>query len=148
MKFLSSTYDSEKGISKVIIKHLGLNFIGRAFIHPDDKEKASEYAGCGYAETRAVIKALKYERALAKREAEVCRKFVKACECYKCWNHEDNSARAIYRQLNRKIKKVNDLTDEINNKMFALERHIWNRDIALKAFERNKQKKLKDNPEN
>lgn len=148
MKFITSLYDSAKGFSSVVMEHLGKNFVGSAHLHPDDAEKASRYAGCGYAESRAIISALKYERGLLKEEAETCRKFIKACECYKGWDPESPSARAAYRQLNRKIKKVNDITEEINDRMFAIERDIWQRDVTLKAFDANKQKKLKDNPEN
>jgi len=148
MKFISSLYDGAKGFSSVVMEHLGVNFIGTARLHPDDAHKASEYAGCAYAETRATIAALKYERNKLKEEAEMCRKFIKACECYKGWDPESPSARAAYRQLNRRIKKVNDITDEINDRTFNLERHIWKRDITLKALDRNKQNRLKDNPEN
>ena len=61
---------------------------------------------------------------------------------------ESSTARAAYRQLNRKIKAVNDITDEINDRMFNLGRHIWKRDILLAKFTKYKQNKLKDNPKN
>lgn len=148
MKFISSLYDGAKGFSSVVMEHLGKNFIGSAHLHPDDASRASEYAGCAYAETRATIDALKYERKLLKEDAEACRKFIKACECYKGWDPESPTARAAYRQLNRRIKKVNDITEEINDLMFNLERHIWKRDITINALDKNKQNRLKDNPEN
>lgn len=139
MKFLTSKYTG--GRSVVIIQHLGELFRGEARVHPDDKEKASEYAGCGYAEIRATIKALKYERKLAKDEAEICRKFIKSCECYKNWDPESPTARAAYRQLNRRIKKVNQLTDKINSAMQGLEKSIWSRDVTLKAIDRRKEQR-------
>ena len=148
MKFISSLYDGARGFSSVVMEHLGINFVGTARVHPDDAKKASEYAGCGYAEARAIIEALKYERKLLKEDAEVCRKFIKACECYKGWDPKSPSARAAYRQLNRRIKKVNDITEEINERMFNLDQYIWKRNVTLKAFDRNKQNKLKDNTEN
>ena len=148
MKFIDNFYDKEVGTSVVIMEHRKKRFVGEAFLNPEDKEKASEYVGCAYAETRAVIKVLKHERKILKEDAEACRKFIKACECYKGWDPESPTARAAYRQLNRRIKAVNDITDEINDRMFNLERHIWKRDVTLKAFDRNKQNKLKDLPEN
>lgn len=144
MKFITSLYDSLKGYSSVVIEHLGKNFVGIAKLHPDDAKNASAFAGCSYAESRATINALKYERKILKEEAETCRKFIKACECYKGWDPKSSSARAAYRQLNRKIKKVNDITDLINKEMELLDRFIMQRSIVLKAFE---QKKLKDLPE-
>ena len=115
MKFISSSYDKTTGKSQVVMQHLGVKFIGNAQVHPDEFDKASEYAGCYYAELRATIKALKYERIIAKGEADICRNFVKSIECYSKFNKEDESAKSLYRQLNQKIKKVNDLADEIND---------------------------------
>jgi hypothetical protein len=135
-------YDSKTGYSRVIIEHMGKQFSGIASLHPDDKDKASKYAGCSYAETRAEIKALKYERKIAKEKAEEFRKIVKACEQYKNWDKNSPSAKIIYRQLNLKIRKVNELTDIINQKMKNLEKAIWKRDITIKAFERNRSKKI------
>ena len=148
MKFIESVFDVRTGISAVSLQHLGKKFVGWAKVHPDDKEIASEFAGCGYAEARARIKAMKYERNKAKEEAEICRKFIKACSCYKNWDPESPTAKAAYRQLNRRIKKVNDLTEIINDEMFILSSKIWKRDITIKALERNKQKRLNDNSEN
>lgn len=149
MKFISSLYDSLTGFSSVVIEHMGVNFIGTARLHPDDAANASEIAGCSYAESRACIEALKYERSLAKKDAETCRNYIKACECYKKWNSESPTAKAAYRQLNRKIKKVNDLTDEINDMMFSLDEAIWKRGVTVKAFNRrNKQNRLNDKSEN
>jgi len=142
MRFINSIYDSKTGYSRVIIEHMGKRFFGMAYLHPEDKDKASKYAGCSYAETRAEIKALKYERKIAKEKAEEFRKIVKACEQYKNWDKNSPSAKIIYRQLNLKIRKVNELTDIINQKMKNLEKAIWKRDITIKAFERNRSKKI------
>ena len=69
MKFISSSYDKTTGRSKVVMQHLGVKFIGNAQVHPDEFDKASEYAGCYYAELRATIKALKYERMISLSES-------------------------------------------------------------------------------
>ncbi len=142
MKFISSTFNKETGISIVVMEHLGIQFEGIARLHPDDANSASEFAGCAFAEARATIKALKYERKVAKEKAEQTRKFVKQCECYKDWDPNSPTAHAAYRQMSLYIKKVNKLTDIINNMDFELKRSIWDRDITLKAFERNKAKKV------
>jgi hypothetical protein len=114
MKFISSSFDPETGHSVVVMQHLGKKFSGEASVHPDEKENMSEYAGCHIAEARATIKALKYERDIAKKDAEAARYFVKTCEDYNKFNKEDDTAKCMYRQLNRRIKKVNDLADNIN----------------------------------
>lgn len=114
MKFITSSYNAETGEMKVVMQHLGKKFVGIAKTHPEDMEMASELTGGTLAEIRATIKALKYERKLAKEKSDAALDFVKSVTCYSKFNSEDASAKSMYRQLNQRIKKVNDLADEIN----------------------------------
>lgn len=139
MKFISGSYDHNTGISTVVIQHLGVKFTGRAYLHPDDKENVSSYAGCEYAETRAKIKALKYERMIAKNKADMAIDLLKSCQCYKNFNTEDATAKVLYRQVNRRIKKVNELTDRINELMKSIDKRIFARDITIKSIKRKKE---------
>ena len=145
MKFISSNYDSTKGESEVVMQHLGEKFTGRAKIHASEKDKESRYAGCYYAELKATIKALKYERKLAKVKADMALDFVKSLECYKNFDKESPSAKVVYRQLNQRIKKVNDLADEINYYLGELQDSIKRRDIIIKVI-KNKRESKKVNP--
>lgn len=144
MKFIESHYNEETGFSTVIMQHLGKKFVGQAKIHPDDKENQSKYAGCEYAEIRAMIKALKYERQLAKKKSDEALDFVKSCEGYAKFDPESDTAKVIYRQLNRRIKRVNDLADKINSLMKELDQKINRRNIVIKAIERKHKMSKKD----
>lgn len=115
MKFITSSYDPETGETKVVMQHLGKKFVGIAKTHPNDMEISSELTGGTLAEIRATIKALKYERKLAKEKSDMALDFVKSVTCYAKFDSEDASAKSMYRQLNQRIKKVNDLADEIND---------------------------------
>jgi hypothetical protein len=141
MKFISSSYDPEKGTSSVVMQHLGKKFEGTAKIHPDEFERKSEFAGCNYAEIRATIKALKYERQIAKNKSDEALDFVKSCEGYSKFDKDSPSAKAMYRQLNQRIKRVNDLADEINDLYRLLDVSIRRRDIILKAYNKKQSKK-------
>lgn len=134
MKFIQSGFDEKTNKSWVIIQHMGRLFRGEARLHPDDIDKKSEIVGGRYAEARATIAALKYERKLAKEKCEECRKFVRVCEQYKNFDKESPTAKAIYRQLNRRIKKVNDLANQINSLYISINKDIWQRDIVLKSL--------------
>lgn len=141
MKLVNAQYhlwSDDDGISYATVKHLNKLFTGLAHLHPKDKDRESQFAGCDIAEQRAQIKALKYELKLKKEKCDECRNFVKACECYKNWDKESPSAKVVYRQLNRRIKEVNDLIDTINRKMDNLDRFIKRRDTVLGAIERKK----------
>ena len=142
MKFIASNYDKETGISTVVIEHMNTTFEGIAKLHPEDENVASEIVGGTYAEIRATIKALKYERKVEKEKCEECRRFLKACECYKDFDKESPTASTLYRQLNKRIDNVNDITQEINELILLLRGSIIKRDCILKAL--NKSKEIKE----
>ncbi len=132
MKFVYS--HTEPGLKKsaVTVSHKGKKFVGLAWCHPDDAW--SELTGCRIAETRAQISALKYEHKLKKEKCEECRKFVVAVQQYKNFNPEDPSAKAMFRQLNRRIKEVNKLAAEITMIELQLKASISAKDKILKKL--------------
>lgn len=138
MKYHTSNYNSENNAAMVWVQHLGHIFSGTAHAHPEE-EYPSEFVGCEVAERRAVISALTYERKLAKEDLKKYQDFVKACECYKNWNKEDPSAKIVYRQLNRRIKQVNDLTEEIKNCEDLLKRYLVTREVLKKRLKEKKE---------
>lgn len=60
IKLVYSNYDEETGISTVRIQTPEGTFKGKARLHPKDKNVASRYVGCKYAEMRAWIKYYKF----------------------------------------------------------------------------------------
>lgn len=138
MRLVNSIYNEDLGTSVCEIVHKKQTYAGLSRLHPEDKEAGlgSKYTGCRYAELRAEIKALKDEYKKEKIACEECRKFVKACSQYKNFDKESPTAKAMFRQLNRRIKKVNDLADAINNKMMDLDSAIRQKEIVHKALER------------
>ena len=143
MKFISSSYDEVTGISKVIVQHLGVKFTGWAHVHPEETHP-SEFAGCYYAEIRAEIAALKYERKLEKNKADMAIDFIKSCKNYKNFDNNSNTAKILYRQLSKRVQKVNNITDEINKRLRQLEMAVKKREITLKVIERRKRTKEKN----
>lgn len=144
MKFISSSYDPNTGKSEVVMQHLGVKFKGSAQIHPDDWENASSYEGCFIAENRAIILALKYERYITKKKSDEAIDLLKACEHYANFDKDSPTAKVLYRQVNRRIKRVNDITDKINNIYKAIEMHTHARSTVLKAIKRKKEMSKKD----
>ena len=145
MKFISSFYDNESGESTVILQHLGKKFVGHSKIHPDEFDKRSEFAGCSYADMRASIQGLKYERRLLKEEVNTIDKFIKACECYNNFDPESPTAKVLYRQRNQKNKRIEKINEHIAWIERILKDRIINRDKFLKKVE---EKKTLSNEEN
>lgn len=139
--FLKSSYFTEQtGTSSCTIQHKGKMYTGFAELHPDDAEKASRFAGCELAEIRAEIKALKSELKQEREKCEEVRKFVIACTQYSKWDKEDPSAKVVYRQLNRRIKRVNQLVNMINERELKIMRLIGQRDVVIKAMDKHRAK--------
>ena len=144
MQLLSSYFDEKTGKSVVVVKHKKQLYEGTAKLHPEDKEKASKYTGCRYAELRAEIKALKEEHQKEKNACEEVHKFVKACSQYTNFDETSPTAKAVYRQLHRRIKRVNDLADLINKKMQDLDIAIRQKEIVSNALQQKIKKRNKE----
>lgn len=70
IKFMSSSFNKETGISEVVVQNKYGMFKGYSKLHPDDIPFASQYTGCNFAEQRAVIKAMKAELKFLKAHYE------------------------------------------------------------------------------
>lgn len=131
MRLVSAYYSENTGVSYATVVHsingLERRFEGIAKVHPEEESK-SRFTGCRYAEIRAQIKALKAERQSLIWKCEECRKFVKACSQYKNWDKESPVAKVVYKQLNARIKQVNELTNQINQLQ-------WDLNIAIRQQE-------------
>ena len=143
MRFLDSGTVKETGYSTVIIKHKGNEYVGQAKCHPDDT--FSEFTGCRYAQERAEINALKDEWKQKKHDCDECRKYLIAVSQYAGFDKESSTAKAMFRQLNRRIKEVNKLAENISQKQFNLQVAIRQQDSFNSKIE---QMRLNDNKEN
>ena len=143
MRFLDSSTVEEIGYSTVIIKHKGNEYVGQAKCHPDDT--FSEFTGCRYAQERAEINALKDEWKQKKHDCDECRKYLIAVSQYAGFDKESSTAKAMFRQLNRRIKEVNKLAEIISKKQFNLQIAIRQQDGFNNKIE---QMRLNDNKEN
>ena len=86
VKLLESNYDKETGISTASIETDCGIFYGKARLHPDDKEYESNFAGCNYAETRAIIKYFKYKAKIVKIKIEGIKSYEKTLKNRKDYN--------------------------------------------------------------
>ena len=143
MRFLDSGTVKETGYSTVVIEHKGNKYVGQAKCHPDDT--FSEFTGCRYAQERAEINALKDEWKQKKHDCDECRKYLIAVSQYAGFDKESSTAKAMFRQLNSRIKEVNKLAEIISKKQFNLQVAIKQQDSFNSKVE---QMRLNDNKEN
>lgn len=140
INFISSIM-SPDGTTITKLKYKNKEYAGIARLHPKDEEKKSKFAGGEISEYRAMIKILKEIRREEKEKCEECRKFVTACSQYKNFDKESPTAKAIFKQLNKRIKKVNNLTDKINYFQYEIYKIITGREIIYKKYIKEKAKK-------
>ena len=88
-----------------------------------------------------MIKAYKYERKIAKIKSDEAIDFVKSCLCYKDFNKDDPSAIVVKRQLQKRIDRVNKITNKINILINILDEKIKQRSEYHKKIKKIKEQK-------
>lgn len=135
-KFLDSSTDKKTGESTVTVEYKGRVFYGTAYCHPDDSW--SEFFGCSLAETRAMIKAARYELKLREEEYRICKNFIKSISCYKTFDSNSPTAKAMYRQLNMKKKAVTKAKKTVKMLKETVVIQMTNREKFKKVIEKIK----------
>lgn len=139
MKLLYSYFFPTTGESTVALANRDGVYIGSAKLHPDDKNTASQFAGCRLAEYRAWLKYLHKERTRNKIQLKTIKNLNKDIQL-NCSSIDPK----IQRRINLKIRdynnKIQELTDNIKELQNKIKKDIEIRDSFLKRT-----KNIKDN---
>ena len=123
IRICHSEFNSTTGISTVTIKTKLGKFTGKTKLHLDDKDYVSNYAGCQYAEMRALEQYMKAKIKIIKERLkgiEICEAAMKNTKWY---NDKSIEARAFRKQKYIMIteqKKWQDRIISLHNKMYHL----------------------------
>lgn len=124
---IKANYDENTGVSNVMIDtDLGA-FIGQAKLHDEDKDYASKYTGCRYAETRATIKYLKMKQKYILGQLKVL--------------HMIKETNEIDRLILKLDKELNDVELAIKFSQESLTKDIEQRPELIKRIYSNKEGK-------
>lgn len=125
---IKADYNEETGVSTVMIDtDLGA-FYGKAKLHDEDKDYASKYTGCRYAETRATIKYLKMKQKYILGQ-------LKALHMIKETNQID-------KLILKFDKDLNDVELAIKASQESLKKDIEQRPEILKKIYKNKKEDI------
>lgn len=113
IKLLNSNYDETTGISNVTILTDYGNFSGTSKLHEEDREISSSFAGCQYAEMKAIIKYMKYRIKLINERIESLENCKKVLMNKKDYNHNSSENRTIRKQIYLLKKQKQDFKDRI-----------------------------------
>lgn len=116
IKLLNSNYDENIGISNVTILTEYGQFSGTSKLHEEDRHISSSFAGCQYAEMKAIIKYMKYKVKIINERIKGLDNCRKTLENKKNYNHNSDENRTIRKQ----IYILNKQKQELKNKIFSL----------------------------
>lgn len=124
---IKADYNENTGVSNVMIDtDLGA-FIGQAKLHDEDRDYASKYTGCRYAETRATIKYLKMKQKYILGQLKVL--------------HMIKATNEIDRLILKLDKELNDVELAIKFSQESLTKNIEQRPELIKRIYSNKEGK-------
>ena len=124
-------FDETTGISTVTILTKIGEFTGTSKLHDEDKNISSSFAGCQYAEMRAVIKYMKRKMHDLDMQIKGLTDFQSSLKCRKDYNHisiENSKARRRIYELNKQKeiweKRMNSLYERMLRNMEQREKVI------------------------
>ena len=123
IKLLQSNFDEETGISSVTIGTDYGQFHATSKLHNEDLDISSSYAGCEYAEMRAIIKYMKTKIKIIKIQIKELEDFQKSLSLRNDYNHysiENCKMRRRIYMLNKQIKDWQDRAQSLNKKMLSM----------------------------
>ena len=98
-KMIYSNFDKETGISTVTIRTDLGDITGTSKLHEEDRNIMSEYAGCQYAETRAVLKYMKLRIKNLNLEIKGLENCQKALEQKATYDPQELGCRTLRKQI-------------------------------------------------
>lgn len=116
IKMIKSNFDEITGISEVTIATDIGEFSGISKLHDEDRNISSSFAGCQYAEMKAIIKYMKYKVKIINERIKGLDNCRKTLENKKNYNHNSDENRTIRKQ----IYILNKQKQELKNKIFSL----------------------------
>lgn len=131
IKMIKSNFDEITGISEVTIATDIGEFSGTSKLHDEDRNISSSFAGCQYAEMRAVIKYMKRKMHDLDMQIKGLTDFQSSLKCRKDYNHisiENFKARRRIYELNKQKeiweKRMNSLYERMLRNMEQREKVI------------------------
>jgi hypothetical protein len=119
-KIIYSEYNPETGDSIVVIHNKLGEFYGTASLHPEDKDIASSFVGCRYAEVRAHISCEQYKKEMIDIQIKALKDFENILKGR--WNYNEDSMET--RRLRKRMHELKAERKKISEKIAALKKAL------------------------
>ena len=133
-KLVYANYDKETGISNVIIRNKYGTFSAKSTLNEADRYIESSFAGCTYAESKAIIKSLKAGCRELQTQIKTLRDFEKILKGLKDYNHHSLECRRLRRRIYELQWELDVMKTRIQTAEETLLKVYNSREIALKKL--------------
>lgn len=99
VKLIHSNFDPETGISTATIRTDMGDFTGTSKLHEEDRSISSNYAGCQYAEMRAVIKYMRKRVEVVTNQIKGLENYQKVIKGKVSYNHNSMESRTLRKHI-------------------------------------------------
>lgn len=141
IKTIMSDYNQDTGLSKVTIATDLGQFTGYAKLHPEDKEIASNYAGCRYAEMRATVKYMKVKRRIAEYKLEPLNRIYNDLKSSKNFNENNKGVKMLQKQIYLLEDEKESFKNNVRSLESALSLAIEERPKIIEQMKKRKESK-------
>ena len=133
-KLIRSHFDEETGISSATIAtDLGF-FTGYAKLAEEDREVASTFCGCRYAELRAMLKYIRKRISLYSHKIQTLNNYLLYLKSRKDFEEGSLECKKLYKYINHIKKERNMWKNKETGLSTAINRNIMNRDMTLQKL--------------
>ena len=108
--------------------HKGQEFTGYTRCLPEDEDFWSENVGCFIAETRAIIKQLKYAKKQLIPGLKALEDFEKTLKCCKNYDPDSFEAKRLRKEIYLQKRKINEINSAIKDEQDYLTQYIKGKD--------------------
>lgn len=131
-KLISANYNKETGVSTATVRNKYGTFTAMSTLHPADAHIASSFAGCQYAETKAIIKSLKAAAKEIQLQIKTLIDFEKILKSKKDYNPHAMEARRLRRRIYELQEEYKTMKNRIQLAEETLFKVFNSREEALK----------------
>jgi len=132
MKTVKSDYNEETGISTVVIATDLGEITAHAFLHPDDKDIASNFAGCRYAEMRAGIKYMKEKVKISKYQLKPLKRIYNVLSQKKYYNRDNSGTKMLEKEIYKLEDDIKIYKTNIQTLTERLQKAVNSRDSIVR----------------
>lgn len=141
IKLIESWFNEEDGVSYAKINTDSGEFEGWSQLHEEDKSISSTFAGCQYAETKAILKYMKHRIKILNERIKALEDCQRVIMYKKDYEHNSVENRTIRKQIYLLKKQRTDWKERRNSLTFKLIESMNKREELINKMTKTKKER-------